>query len=161
MIPTCGIRATGLEFETHLACVGREIVGHWFNAPVCFATWTNRLLWILTLAIVAETNACGFWSNDNRDSNMWYQSDRSRVQNSFGSCWGGDCWTLGSTLLVCYATWTNRLSWILTLAIVVETNAYGFWSNGNRDSNKRLIVGHWFQRSLCVSRHGLTTSRGS
>jgi hypothetical protein len=27
--PTNGIRATGLEFETHPTCVGGEIVGHW------------------------------------------------------------------------------------------------------------------------------------
>ena len=33
MIPTIGIRAIGLEFETHPARVGEEIVGHWFNAP--------------------------------------------------------------------------------------------------------------------------------
>jgi hypothetical protein len=36
---------------------------------VSFATWVNPLLWILTLAIVAKINACGFWSNDNRESN--------------------------------------------------------------------------------------------
>ena len=108
--------------------------------PVFFATWTNRLSWILTLAIVAETNTCGFWSNDNHDSNKWYQSDRSRVRNSPGSRWGGDCWTLGSTLPVCFATWTNYLSWILTLEIVVETKACGFWSNGNRDSNIHMHI---------------------
>ena len=36
VIPTSGIRVTGLEFETHPARVGGEIVGHWFNAPRVF-----------------------------------------------------------------------------------------------------------------------------
>ena len=31
MIPTSGIRAKGLEFETHLAHIGGEIIGHWIN----------------------------------------------------------------------------------------------------------------------------------
>ena len=107
--------------------------------PVCFATWTNHLSWILTLAIVAETNTYRFWSDDNRYANNWYQSDRYQVQNSPDSRWGGDCWTLGSMLPVCFATWTNRFLWILTLEIIVETNACGFWSNDNHDSSITLL----------------------
>lgn len=103
--------------------------------PVCFLTWTNCLLWILTLAIVAETNAYEFWSNDNRDYYKWNQNNRSQVRNSLGSHWGRD-WTLGSVHPVCLATWTNCLWLILTLAIVVETNPYRFYSNRNRDFNK-------------------------
>ena len=106
--------------------------------PVYFMTWTNHLSWILTMEIVAETKAFRFFSNGNRDSNKWYQSDRSQVWNSPSSRWGGYCWTLGSKLPMCFATWTNYLSWILTLAIVAETKSYTFWSNNNRDSNKHL-----------------------
>ena len=35
MIPTSGIRATGLEFKTHLARIGGEIVGHWVQYSLC------------------------------------------------------------------------------------------------------------------------------
>ena len=35
VIPTSGIRATGLEFETHPARVGGEIVGHWVQHSLC------------------------------------------------------------------------------------------------------------------------------
>lgn len=45
---------------------------------------------------------------------------------------------MGSTLPMCFATWTKCISWILTLPIVAETNAYRFWSNNNR-SGIRVI----------------------
>ena len=35
VFPTIGIRVTGLEFETHPACVGGEIVGHWVQRSLC------------------------------------------------------------------------------------------------------------------------------
>ena len=34
--------------------------------PMSFPTWVNHLLWILTPVIMAETNAYGFWFDDNR-----------------------------------------------------------------------------------------------
>jgi hypothetical protein len=103
--------------------------------PASFATWVNPLSWILTLVIVVKINACGFWSNDNHESNKWYQSNRSRVQNSPGERWWGHCWHVHPTLPMSFTTWVNSLSWILTLAIVAEINACKFWSNDNRESN--------------------------
>ena len=35
VIPTSGIKATGLEFETHLARIGGKIVGHWVQRSPC------------------------------------------------------------------------------------------------------------------------------
>lgn len=37
------------------------------SLPMCFMTLANCLSWILTLEIVVETNACGFWSNSSHD----------------------------------------------------------------------------------------------
>lgn len=85
------------------------------------------------------------------------------------------CWTLGSALPTSFATWVNPFSWMLTPAIVAETNACGFCSNTNgRTTNGiraqvrnspgtrwREIVRHWVQRFPRVSRHGLIPSRGS
>jgi hypothetical protein len=33
--------------------------------PMSFTTWVNPLSWILTPTIVAKTNSCGYWSNEN------------------------------------------------------------------------------------------------
>ena len=68
VIPTSGIRAKGLEFETHLARVGGDIVGHWVQRSPC--------------VIVAETNACGFWSNGNCDSNKIYDDHKLQCGNN-------------------------------------------------------------------------------
>ena len=35
VIPTIGIKATGLEFETHLARVGGDIVEQWVQRSPC------------------------------------------------------------------------------------------------------------------------------
>jgi hypothetical protein len=46
------------------------------------------------------------------------------------------CWTLASMLPTSFMTLVNPLSWILTLAIMVEINSWMFWSNGNHQPKK-------------------------
>ena len=59
-------QSIGLEFETRPARARGEIVGHWVQRFPCVSQHgLTTSHGSLTLAIVAETNACGFWSNGN------------------------------------------------------------------------------------------------
>jgi hypothetical protein len=62
MVSERQVSSLKLERQT----LGGRLLDIGLALPASFATWVNPLSWILTPTIVAEINACGLWSNDNR-----------------------------------------------------------------------------------------------
>jgi hypothetical protein len=99
--------------------------------PVSFVTWVNPLVWILTPMILVENNTYWFWYKGNCSPKNGIRVIGLEFKTHPTCSKGGNCWTLNLVIPMSFVTWVKPLSCILNPTIVAETNAYGFWYNGN------------------------------